>query len=108
MALFGDKTLPRGTTPEPSAKIREACNRITVSLGGRVYAQASHADRVLVVDKGESTERRVELAECGHVGTLIDLPDPGNPEKRVRLCTVCDAVPRMPRILAKAKEVVGP
>lgn len=114
---MGPVDLPRHTTPEPSQAIRDGAAEVVKRLGGRAYPKAIHADRVV---RDEETDRTIGLAECGHRGTLVDLP-PTAPRagilnktavqtgvrQPVRLCTICDAVPRMPRIIKEARKVTG-
>lgn len=88
-------------TPIPSADIRRISNRLVESLGGRSYPKSVHSDRLsrLPDEKGPA-----ELATCDHRGVVVDLPDPATGND-ARLCLICDAVPRMPRLLDEARKV---
>lgn len=90
-------------TPTPSAAIRTATNRLVESLGGTCYPKAVHSDRLSPAPK--EGDDPIEMVSCDHRGVVLDLPDPETGED-VRLCVICDAVPRMPRIAQRAKEVL--
>lgn len=102
--LLSMESLKFAITPEPTAGIRRAVTSAVVHLGGEVHSKSIHDDRIS--NPKDADAPPFALAGCGHRGTLCDVPDPGT-GRDVRLCTVCDAMPRMPRIAAAAAEIVG-
>lgn len=100
-------------TPRPSPSILAGANAVVSRLGGRCHPNAVHADRI----SAPEGHQKLGLTGCDHRGVLVDLPledqgilgydteaAPPPTSGPTRLCLICDAVPRMPRVLRAAVE----
>lgn len=91
-------SLPTHVIPSPSAPAVSGAKRVIERLGGKVH-QAAHSDRISRPISPPGSQA-LELCTCNQAA-LADIPQPGA-KPAARICIVCDAVTRWPRVLREA------